>query len=157
MDGVKQFANKQFDGSLKRLVKDISDNFKLSIKGIFVFMAGYGLRYPELIEKHINDSFDTNGPEWRDDTDKDYDAAVDILIERYSSSHGLEFKSVRGNDELLKKVTDGLMKIANAVGRTWLDEDLEPFKNGVTSDEKAKFIRLMSWYLKQLNESAEPF
>lgn len=157
MEGVKQFANKQFDSSLKQFIKGLNENFKFSIKGIFVFMAGYGLRYHEVTEKHINDSFDTNGPEWRDDTDKDYDVAVDILIERYSASHGLEFKDVRGNIDLLKQVTDGLMKIANAVGRTWLDEDLEQFKNGVPRDEKANFIRLVSCYLKQLNESAEPF
>lgn len=157
MDGVKQFANKRFDSSLKRLINDLHDNFKLSIKAIFVFMAGYGLRYQEATEKHINDSFDIDGPEWRDDTDKDYDVAVDILIERYSSLHGLEFKDVRCSIDLLKQVTDGLMKIANAVGRFWLDEDLEPFKNGVTRDEKANFIRLVSGYFKQLNESAEPF
>lgn len=34
MDGVKQFANKQFDSSLKRLINDLHDNFKLSIKAI---------------------------------------------------------------------------------------------------------------------------
>lgn len=154
---IAKFANKQFDGSLKPLIEGLNTYFGLSTKGSFVFLAGYGLKYPESYSEHINDSFDSKGSEWRDDTDPVYDTAVDVLIERYSAQHSLQFKDVRSNPDTLKKVTDELMKIANAVGRGWLDGELSSFKKGVPGDEKETFVKLVSYYLEELNQSVDPF
>ncbi len=154
---IAKFANKQFDGSLKPLVDGLNDYFGLSTKGSFVFLVGYGMKYPESYSEHINDSFDSKGSEWRDDTDNSYDTAVDVLIERYSAQHGLDFKSVRSNGDLLKQVLDELMKIANAVGKGWLDGDLSSFKKSIPDDESETFVKLVSSYLKELNKSVDPF
>ena len=154
---IAKFPNKQFDSSLTYLLKGLNDNFGLSTKGSFVFLAGYGLKYPESYAEHINDSFDSKGSEWRDDTDTGYDTAVDILIERFSSQKGYQFKDVRSDGDLLKKVVDDLMKIANSVGRDWLEGELSSFKKGVSGDEKETFVRLVSSYLEELNKSVDPF
>lgn len=154
---IAKFANKQFDYSLKPLLEGLNNYFGLSTKGSFVFLAGYGLKYPESYSEHINDSFDSKGSEWRDDTDTVYDTSVDILIERYSAQHNLQFKDVRSNPETLKKVIDDLMKIANAVGKGWLDCELSSFKKGVSNDEKETFVKLVSFYLEELNKSVDPF
>lgn len=154
---IAKFANKQFDSSLRPLLEGLNDYFGLSTKGSFVFLAGYGLKYPESYSEHINDAFDSKGSEWRDDTDTVYDTAVDILIERYSAQHGFDFKNVRSDGELLKQVVDGLMKIANAVGKGWLDGDLSSFKKNIPNDEKETFVKLVSAYLEELNQSVDPF
>lgn len=154
---IAKFANKQFDYSLKPLLEGLNNYFGLSTKGSFVFLAGYGLKCPESYSEHINDLFDSKGSEWRDDTDTVYDTAVDVLIERYSAQHNLQFKDVRSNPETLKKVTDELMKIANAVGKGWLDGELSSFKKGVSNDEKETFVKLVSYYLEELNKSVDLF
>lgn len=154
---IAKFANKQFDGSLRPLLEGLNDYFGLSTKGSFVFLAGYGLKYPESYSEHINDVFDSKGSEWRDDTDTVYDTAVDILIERYSARHNLDFKNVRSNGELLKQVIDELMKIANAIGKGWLEGELSSFKKGIPYDERETFVKLVSAYLEELNQSVDPF
>lgn len=154
---IAKFANKQFDSSLTPLLKGLNDYFGLSTKGSFVFLAGYGLKYPDSYSEYINNNYDSKGSEWRDDTDTNYDTAVDILIERYSFQINLDFKEVRSNGELLKKVTDYLMKIANAVGKYWLEGDLSSFKKGISNDEKETFIRLIAYHLEELNKSVDPF
>jgi len=154
---IAKFANKQFDSSLKPLLEGLNNYLGLSTKGSFVFLAGYGLKYPESYAEHINDSFDSKGSEWRDDTDIVYDTAVDILIERYSAQHNLQFKDVRSNPEILKKVVDELMKIANAVGKGWLDAELSSFRKGIPNDEKETFVQLVSYFLEELNKSIDLF
>ena len=154
---IAKFANKQFDSSLINLLKGLSDNFSLSTKGRFVFLAGYGLKYPESYDEHFGDDFDSKGSEWRDDTDTIYDTAVDVLIERYSAQKNLDFKEVRSNGELLRDSIDHLMRIANAVGKGWMEGDFYSFKKGVTNDEKETFVKLVSSYLKKLNKSEDPF
>ncbi len=154
---IAKFANKQFDGSLKPLLEGLENYLGLSTKGCFVFLAGYGLKYPDSYTEHINDSFDSKGSEWRNDTDTVYDTAVDILIERYSARHNLQFKDVRSNAEMLKKVVDELMKIANAVGKGWLDTELSSFKKGIPGDEKETFVRLVSYFLEELNKNIDLF
>ena len=155
---IAKFANKKFDSSLNRFLEDLNNYLGLSTKGSFIFLACYGLKYPESCSEHIKDSFDSKGSEWRDDTDPVYDTAVDVLIERYSAYHNLKFKDVRSNPEILKKVTDELMKIANAVGKGWLEGgELSSFKKGVSGDEKEIFVKLVSVYLEDLNKSVDPF
>lgn len=154
---IAKFANKQFDSSLKPLLEGLNNYLGLSTKGSFVFLAGYGLKYPESYAEHIDDSFDSKGSEWRDDTDTVYDTAVDILIERYSAQHNLQFKDVRSNPEILKKVVDELMKIANAVGKGWLDAELSSFRKGIPGDEKETFVQLVSYFLEELNKSIDLF
>ena len=109
---IAKFANKKFDSSISPLLEGLNDYFGLSTKGSFIFLAGYGLKYPNSYSEHFNDTFDSKGSEWRDDTDTVYDTAVDVLIERYSAQHNLDFKDVRSNGDLLKQVIDELMKIA---------------------------------------------
>ena len=154
---IAKFANKQFDSSIRPLLEGLNDYFGLSTKGSFVFLAGYGLKYPNSYSAHINDTFDSKGSEWRDDTDTVYDTAVDVLIERCSAQNNLDFKNVRSNGELLKQVIDELMKIANAVGKSWLDGDLSSFKKGIPNDERETFVKLVSAYLEELNQSVDPF
>lgn len=154
---IAKFANKQFDSSIRPLLEGLNDYFGLSTKGSFVFLAGYGLKYPNSYSEHFNDTFDSKGSEWRDDTDTVYDTAVDVLIERYSAQHNLDFKDVRSNGNLLKQVIDELMKIANAVGKGWLDGDLSSFKKGIPNDERETFVKLVSAYLEELNQSVDLF
>lgn len=156
---IAKFANKQFDSSINPLIEGLDKYFGLSNKGCFVFLAGYGMKFPKSYSEHINDTFCSGEKEWRDDTDSFYDTAVDVLIERYSAQHNLDFKNVRSNGELLKQVTDELMKIANAVGKGWLDGELSSFKNkkGIPNDERETFVKLVSAYLEELNQSVDPF
>ncbi len=149
---VEKFSNKSFDGFLEPFLKGLKQYFGLSTKGSFVFLASYGLKFPESYHEYFNDPANADGPEWRDDTDTEYDAAVDILIERYSATKNLRFKDVRMDAELLKKVVDELMKIATSVAKNWLSNELMSFKKGVSGDEKAEFVQLVSEYLKELNE-----
>lgn len=154
---IAKLANKRFDSSIRPLLEGLNDYFGLSTKGSFVFLAGYGLKYPNSYSEHFNDTFDSKGSEWRDDTDTVYDTAVDVLIERYSAQHNLDFKDVRSNGDLLKQVIDELMKIANAVGKGWLDGDLSSFKKGIPNDERETFVKLVSAYLEELNQSVDLF
>ena len=157
---VQLFSNKAFDTSVVPLIKGLNECFGLSTKASFVFLAAYGMKYPDRIDfsDRVNFEAKGRGSEWRDDTDNEtLGPAVDILIERQASKDGLTFQEVRTNGALLKKVTDELMAIATCTALTMLNDELASFKKGISSSNKQDFIIIVASYLKELAESPEPF
>ncbi len=154
---LEKFSNKHFDKALEPFLKGLKEYFGLSTKGAFVFLASYGLKYPDCYEGYFEKSPNSDGPEWREEQDADYETAVDVLINTYSMKEGLKYSDVRTDAELLKKVVDELMKIANAVAKSWLDSTLFSFKKGVSDNDKGVFVQLIASYLKELNEDEPQF
>ena len=160
MASVQQFSNKAFDTSVDPLIKGLKECFGLSTKASFVFLAAYGMKYPERVDFSKRVSFEAKGrgSEWRDDTDNEtLGPAVDILIERQAKKDNLTFQQVRTDAALLKKVTDELMAIATCTALTMLNGELASFKHGVAQTNKQDFIIIVSGYFKELAESPEPF
>ena len=154
---VQQFANKQFDSSLEPLIKGLRECFGFSTKASFIFLASYGLKFPEQISDLSPKVFDTKGPEWRDDTNLELQSAINILLERQGKIFGYSFQQVRTDSIVLKKCIDELMRIANSTGFMMLNSDLSSYKKGVPSAGKQDFIVIVSGYLKDLAEALEPF
>ena len=157
---VQLFSNKAFDTSVVPLIKGLNECFGLSTKASFVFLAAYGMKYPDRIDFSNRISYEAKGrgSEWRDDTDNEtLGPAVDILIERQAQKDGYTFQQVRTDGVLLKKVTDELMAIATCTALWMLNNDLESFKKGVSPSNKQDFIIIVADFLKELAESPEPF
>lgn len=159
MASVQLFSNKAFDLSVDPLIKGLKECFGLSTKASFVFLASYGLKYPERIDLSKKYAYEAKGrgSEWRDDTDNELGPAVDILIERQAKEKGYTFQQVRTDPVLLKKITDELMAIATCTALTMLKGELSQFKNGVGPTKKQDFVVIVSGYIKELAESPEPF
>ena len=154
---VQLFANKQFDSSLEPLIKGLRECFGFSTKASFIFLASYGLKFSDRISGTITKTFDTRGPEWRDDTNLELQPAINVLLERQGKIFGYNFQEVRTDSAALKKCIDELMKIANATGDMMLNSELSSYKKGVASAAKQDFIVIVSGYLKELAEVSEPF
>lgn len=154
---ILKFSNKQFDASLNPLIKGLSDVLGLSTKASFAFLAAYGLRFPDSIDKRCLRQFEGGGSEFRDDTDAEMDTAVDILIERWGDINGQTYIDIRTNQDLLEQCMKALIVTADSVGATWLQNDFIEFKNGVNENNRGDFVALTKMKIDQLAEKTEPF
>ena len=154
-ENLAHYSNKQFDSSLDPLLNGLKSYFGISTKGAFVFLATFAMKFPERIDQKNFGKFNTDGAEFRDDTDDSYNTAVDILIERYCKENNLKFSDVRTDQSALENCMNYLRNKANEIGISLMNGELSEFKRGISDNQVDDFIIITASLFEDLKREAE--
>jgi hypothetical protein len=150
------YSSENFDNRLTRLIDSLKQYFGFSSKGCFVFFASYGFEHLADMKLDYNhfEMSSGNGSQFRGDTDPEYNAAVDLLINHMAR--------LEGNDKIADILTDKtklesymtkLVNLANLTGLALLNSTLSEYKNGVTESDAPDFVINITQLLSEIGPS----
>jgi hypothetical protein len=154
---VAQYANKQLDSALNPLLNALKEYMGLSTKGGFLFLIALAAKHPEKLMPEFQSGFNTDGAEFRDGTDVEYNAAIDVFIERYCAERHFKFADVRTDQGELDKCMNYYRDLANSMGKSLLNSDLMSYKKGVPEGEASDFVVIIAELFQGLKQESEPF